>query len=79
MTFPGTVVLMIILSVFGFAVFRGFQVRRRRENEEHPENLNVELGELGQGHEMGVRSGDTPSEGRLFTYVNNFFASSHQV
>ena len=66
MTLPGTVVLVIILSVLGFAVFRGFQVRRRRNIEEHPENLK-ELGEVGQGHEMGLRSGDTPSEGRLFT------------
>ena len=78
MTLPGTVVLVIILSVLGFAVFRGFQVRRRRDNEEHPENLNVEPGELGQGHEMGVRSGDTPSEGRLFT-VQEMISELNQV
>ena len=64
-TLPGTVVLMIILSVLGFAVFRGFQLRRRRDSEEPPENLNAELGELGQGHEFG--NGNTPSQGRLFT------------
>ena len=67
MTLPGTVVVMIIISVLGFAVFRGFQVRRRTDNEEHPENLTLKLEELGQGHEIGVRSGDTPSEGRLFS------------
>ena len=79
MTLPGTVVIVMVLSVMGFAVFRGFQFRWRREdNEEHPENLSLELEELGQGHEIGGRSGDTPSQGRLFT-IQSVISEPNQV
>ena len=77
MTLPGTVVLVMVLSVMGFAVFRGFQFRRK-DNEENPVNLGLELEDLGQGHEIGVRGGDTPSEGRLFT-IQSMISELNQV
>ena len=58
LTLPGTLFFVIVLSVIGFAVFRGLQIRRTIENVEIPERR----------HKSGVRRlNDTPSPGRLFT------------
>ena len=68
---PELVVLATVPLVMGFGVFRGLQLRRTKDSGESPENLNLE--ELGQGLEIGVRSkdedtlNDLPSQGRLFT------------
>ena len=53
-TVPSTVVLVIVLVVLVFAVFRSIKIRRRISDNED-----------GRGHEM--RHGDTPSQDRLFT------------
>ena len=60
--------LLIVLSVMGFGVFRGLQIRRTSDIEERPYNMSLE--ELGHEHE-GIRNEDTlnaiPSQERLFT------------
>ena len=55
-TFIYTFTLVIVLSVIGFAVFRGLQIRRTNDAEELPHDLSLE--EL---------NNDTPSQERLFT------------
>ena len=63
-TLPGTLVFVMVLSVIGYAVFRGLQIRRT--NFEIPDNISLE--ELEYGHESGVRRLNvTPPPGRLFT------------
>ena len=54
---------MLVLSVMGFGVFRGLQIRRRQDNEELSDNLCLE--ELRQ--ETGLISRDAAPQGRLFT------------
>ena len=63
--FPEFVALMIVLSVMGFGVFRGLQIRRTRENELSPDNLSIEELELRQ--DTGLRGRGTPPQGSLFT------------
>ena len=63
MVIPGTLLLMLVLSVMGFGVFRGLQIRKRQDNEDFSDNLCLE--ELRQ--ETGLRSRDAPPHGRLFT------------
>ena len=48
-----TFALVIVLSVMGFGIFRSFQIIRKSDNEESPDNLSL-------GH-------NTPSQERLFT------------
>ena len=62
-TIPETVVLVLVLSVMGFGVFRGLQIRRTGDVEESPDNSSPM--EIGQ--ETGGRSRVTPPQGRLFT------------
>ena len=66
-TIPLTVVLAMVLLVTCFSVFRALQIKRTREI--CSENLHLE--ELGQGHDTGVKIGETfddnHSQGRLFT------------
>ena len=61
-----TFTLVILLSVMGFGVFRGLQIRRTSDNDELLDDLSFDQ----LGHE-GVMSGDnlnnTPPQGRLFT------------
>ena len=64
MTLPGTLVFVMVLSVIGFAVFRGLQIRRT--NVVIPDNSILQ--ELDHGQESGVRRLNyTPPPGRLFT------------
>ena len=53
-----TFTLVIVLSVMGFAVFRGIQIRRTNDAEELPHPHDLSLEELND---------DTPSQERLFT------------
>ena len=54
-TIPGTVVLLVVLAVMVFALFRAHQIRRKRDTDE-PEN------EIDRRYRN-----DIPSHGRLFT------------
>ena len=60
---PITLLLMLVLSVMGFGVFRGLQIRRRHDNEELSDNLCLEE----QRQETGLISRDAAPQGRLFT------------
>ena len=69
-TLPGTILFVIVLSVIGFAVFRGLQIRRTIENVEIPERR----------HKSGVRRlNDTPSPGRLFTIQGVISELDHET
>ena len=62
---PKTVGFVLVLSVMGFGVFRGLQIRRTGVVEESPDNstpMEIE-------HETGGRSRVTPPQGRLFTIM----------
>ena len=53
------VVLVIVLGVFGYALFRSQQIRKTRAIEEH-------FGFEGAGHRIGGRENGTPSQDGLF-------------
>ena len=62
---PEIVELVLVLSVMGFGVFRGLQIRRTGVVEDSPDNstpMEIE-------HETGGRSRVTPPQGRLFTIM----------
>ena len=62
---PETVGLVLVLSVMGFGVFRGLQIRRTGVVEESPDNsTSMEI-----EHETGRKSRVTPPQGRLFTIM----------
>ena len=63
MVIPVTLLLMLVLSVMGFGVFRGLQIKRTQEYEELSDNLCLK--ELRQ--QTGLRSRDAAPQGRLFT------------
>ena len=60
---PETLGLVLVLSVIGFGVFRGLQIRRTRDVEVSPNSSSP----IETGHETGGRSRVTPPQGRLFT------------
>ena len=62
---PEIVELVLVLSVMGFGVFRGLQIRRTGVVEDSPDHstpMEIE-------HETGGRSRVTPPQGRLFTIM----------
>ena len=68
MIFIYTATLVIVLSVMGFGVFRGLQIRGTSDSPAPIENLSLE--ELGHERGMGSRdnpNNDTLAQGRLFT------------
>ena len=54
------VVLVIVLGVIGYALFRSRQIRKTRANEDH---FSFE----GAGNDIEVRENGTPSQDGLFT------------
>ena len=67
MTIPGILVLLVVLTVMVFALFRAHQIRRKRDTEE-------------PNHEIGTSDrNDTPSNGRLFTIQSMIFEINQET
>ena len=71
-TIPCTVVLVILLGVIGFAVFRSRQIRKTRPNEEHS-SFEVE------GHVMEVMNLSKFIFRRIFQHCQNHFNTSQNL